>query len=88
VQAPGEALTELSSVTAQATFAESGLPITTTITMAPGDLSVTVEPRGFAPVRLTADDGRISHFPRAWAAVTTGDGRTGVGWVEWNRNLT
>jgi hypothetical protein len=21
-----------------------------------------------------------------WATVTTDDGRTGVGWVEWNRN--
>ncbi|MGB2921191.1 MAG: phosphotransferase, partial [Mycobacterium sp.] len=39
--------------------------------------------RGHAPVRLTADDGRISYFPRAWAAVATGDGRTGIGWLEW-----
>jgi hypothetical protein len=35
---------------------------------------------------LTAPDGRVSHFPRAWAVVTTDDGRSGVGWVEWNRN--
>ena len=35
---------------------------------------------------LTSPDGRVSHFPRAWATVTTADGRTGVGWVEWNRN--
>jgi hypothetical protein len=37
-------------------------------------------------VLLTAPDGRISHFPRAWAIITTDDGRSGVGWVEWNRN--
>jgi hypothetical protein len=41
---------------------------------------------GHAPVRLEARDGRVSHFPRAWATVTTRDGRTGVGWLEWNRN--
>ena len=29
---------------------------------------------------------RVSRFPRAWAIVTTGDGRTGAGWLEWNRN--
>jgi hypothetical protein len=55
--------------------------------MSPGDVDATVDLRGFAPVRLTADDGRVSHFPRAWATVTLTDGRTGVGWLEWNRNL-
>ena len=44
--------------------------------------------RGHAPVLLRSSDGRVSRFPRAWVTVTTGDGRTGVGWVEWNRNLT
>jgi hypothetical protein len=29
----------------------------------------------------------VSQFPRAWASINTADGRTGVGWVEWNRNL-
>jgi len=48
--------------------------------------TVDVDIRGHAPVRLTADDGRVSYFPRAWVAVTTSDGRTGIGWVEWNRN--
>ena len=41
---------------------------------------------GHAPVLLTATDGRVSQFPRAWATVTTADGRTGVGWLEWNRS--
>ncbi|CNJ73253.1 putative aminoglycoside phosphotransferase [Mycobacterium tuberculosis] len=44
--------------------------------------------RGQAPVSLTAPDGRVSQFPRAWVSVTTADGRTGVGWMEWNRNQT
>jgi hypothetical protein len=29
----------------------------------------------------------VSQFPRAWVSVSTADGRSGVGWVEWNRNL-
>ncbi|MCZ8380729.1 phosphotransferase [Mycobacterium sp. CPCC 205372] len=87
VQPPGAPLQETATVTAQATFADNGLPVTTTLTMSPGDVDATVDLRGFAPVRLTADDGRISHFPRAWATVTLTDGRTGVGWLEWNRNL-
>jgi hypothetical protein len=53
----------------------------------PSDLTAaTIDIRGHAPVPLTSPDGRVSHFPRAWATVTTADGRTGVGWLEWNRN--
>ncbi|OOK64384.1 hypothetical protein BZL29_8275 [Mycobacterium kansasii] len=37
-------------------------------------------------MRLAAVDGRVSQFPRAWVAVSTHDGRSGVGWLEWNRN--
>ncbi|KAK7536873.1 aminoglycoside phosphotransferase [Phyllosticta citribraziliensis] len=28
---------------------------------------------------------RVALFPRAWGTVTTGDGRRGVAWMEWNR---
>ncbi|AGB23965.1 putative aminoglycoside phosphotransferase [Mycobacterium sp. JS623] len=84
VQQPGQPLAELEAVTARETFADNNLPTATTITY--GDLTATVDIRGHAPVLLTAPDGRISHFPRAWATVTTDDGRSGVGWVEWNRN--
>jgi hypothetical protein len=80
-------LVELQSVRAEKTFADNGLPLTTTLTLAPGDLEVQVHVRGHAPVLLVASDGRVSQFPRAWATVTTADGRTGSGWVEWNRNL-
>lgn len=86
LQPPGAALTELTAVSATAVFADNGLPVTTSLKLQPGDLTVEVDIRGHAPVQLTAADGRISHFPRAWAAVTTDDGRTGIGWVEWNRN--
>jgi hypothetical protein len=84
LQQPGQPLAEMQVVNARETFGDDGLPQATTLTY--GDLTATVDIRGHAPVLLTAPDGRVSHFPRAWAAVTTDDGRTGVGWVEWNRN--
>ena len=84
LQQTGRPLVELQAVTARETFGDNGLPQTTTIDF--GALKATIDIRGHAPVLLTAPDGRISHFPRAWATVTTDDGRTGVGWIEWNRN--
>ncbi len=84
VQQPGQPLLELQAVSARETFGDNGLPQGTTLRY--GDMTVTIDVRGHAPVLLTAPDGRISHFPRAWATVATDDGRTGVGWVEWNRN--
>jgi hypothetical protein len=84
LQEPGRPLAEVQAVTARATFGDNDLPQATTLDI--GDLAATIDIRGHAPVLLTAPDGRVSHFPRAWAAITTDDGRTGVGWVEWNRN--
>ncbi len=86
-QREGEPLIELETVSAQHTLSPDELPLTTTLTLQPGDTEVTVDIKGHAPVLLTAVDGRVSQFPRAWATVTTADGRTGVGWLEWNRNL-
>ena len=87
IQPPGGPLVELQTVTARETFGDNGLPVATTLTLNPGDVTATVDIRGHAPVLLTSPDGRISHFPRAWATVTTADGRTGVGWLEWNHPL-
>ncbi len=86
-QKEGEPLVELTGVTAQETFADNDLPVSTTLTLAPVGVEVTIDIQGHAPVLLTAADGRVSQFPRAWATITTDDGRTGVGWLEWNRNL-
>ena len=84
LQQPGRPLIELQAVTARETFGDNGLPQATTIDF--GELTATIDIRGHAPVLLKAPDGRVSHFPRAWATVTIDDGRTGVGWIEWNRN--
>ncbi|HUH79969.1 MAG TPA: phosphotransferase [Solirubrobacteraceae bacterium] len=53
-----------------------------------GELEVDVQPLAFGPLRLTAPDGRVSQFPRAMCSVRTRDGRSGVAWVEWNRNAS
>jgi len=84
LQQPGQPLVELQVVAARETFGDNGLPQSTVLSY--GDLTATIDVRGHAPVLLTAPDGRVSHFPRAWATIVTDDGRTGVGWVEWNRN--
>lgn len=86
IQREGEPLVELSKVSARTMFADNGLPISAEVDYAPGDITATIDVRGHAPVLLTSPDGRLSRFPRAWAEVATADGRTGVGWIEWNRS--
>ncbi len=87
VQPGGEELVELTTVEAREAFAPNGLPVGTELVLQPGDLRVHTDVVAHAPVRLVADDGRVADFPRAWMSVRTADGRTGVGWMEWNRNL-
>ncbi len=55
---------------------------------APGGagLDITVTPLAFGPVLLVNDiDGRVSRFPRAMVRYEAGDGRKGLGWIEWNQ---
>ena len=55
------------------------------IVSGPDALELAVEPLAFGALRLEAPDGRLSLFPRAMCRVTSLDGRSGSGWVEWNR---
>src|SRR5271157_989258 len=87
VQGADGDVTELQTVASRESFGANGLPLNATLTLNPGEITADVDVRGNAPVRLTAADGRVSQFPRAWATISTVDGRSGVGWVEWNRNL-
>ena len=82
------AVQELEKISRTETFDAVGLPVGATVAIEPGDISATVDIHGHAPLRLVAEDSRISQFPRVWATVRTADGRTGVGWLEWNRNLS
>jgi hypothetical protein len=87
IQDRGGDVTELQSIATRETFDAGGLPSSATLALNPGGINATVDVRGQAPVRLVSFDGRISQFPRVWATVSTADGRRGVGWLEWNRNL-
>lgn len=86
LQQEGDDLVELTAVTARNDFADNDLPVATALSLTPVGVEVRTDIQGHAPVLLTAEDGRVSQFPRAWARVTTADGRSGVGWLEWNRN--
>jgi hypothetical protein len=83
VQKDGE-VDEIESLTTTDTLAENGL--TTHTTTVSGDLVLEIEPIAYGPILLQAPDGRTAHFARAMARVTAADGRTGSGWIEWNRN--
>ena len=80
-------VTELQTVDSRESFADNGLPRDAALMLEPGRLTANVDVRGQAPVRLVATDGRVSQFPRVWGTISTADGRAGVGWLEWNRNL-
>jgi hypothetical protein len=81
----GDDLQEIETVTSEHDLGPGGLIATASISSAPPQLELEVEPIAFGPLRLEAPDGRISLFPRAMCRVRTGDGRAGSGWVEWNR---
>jgi hypothetical protein len=79
-------VTELQTISPVQTFDADGLPVGATLAFEPGGIATTADVRGHGPLRLASKDGRVSHFPRVWATVRAADGRTGVGWLEWNRN--
>ncbi|HEX4465542.1 MAG TPA: phosphotransferase [Solirubrobacteraceae bacterium] len=80
-----ETLEEIESVTATEEVASNGLIAAARIVSGPGTLELDVEPIAWGALRLEAPDGRLSYFPRAMCRVRSADGRTGMGWVEWNR---
>ncbi|HTZ88198.1 MAG TPA: phosphotransferase [Solirubrobacteraceae bacterium] len=85
-QGPGVQLTELRGVAAAESVGADGLIEDARLLLDPLGLEVELRPLAFAPLRLVADDGRVSHFPRAICAVRCSDGREGLAWVEWNLN--
>jgi hypothetical protein len=81
----GNQLEEIETVTTEHELGPRGLISAASIASAPPQLDLEVQPLAFGPLRLQAPDGRISLFPRAMCRVRAADGRSGVGWVEWNR---
>jgi hypothetical protein len=78
------ALVEVVSGNTTQDIGPDGLVISTRIAFEPGNSVHEVEPIAFGPLLMTAPDGRVTHFQRAMARVRTGDGRLGLGWIEWN----
>ena len=88
LQPPGGGVSELDGVSASEEVGPDGLITAARIDLGPGELPLEVRPTAFGPLRLEAPDGRQTHFPRAMCRVAAADGRSGVAWVEWNRNLS
>jgi hypothetical protein len=86
LQRPGREPTELESVEATEQIATNGLVSSAQLTVQPGALKLGVEPLAFGPLLLVSRDGRTTNFPRAMCRLHSDDGRTGLGWVEWNLN--
>ena len=86
VQPAGGELEELNRVAASEKLAADGLIEHAAMRLGLPELEVQIEPLAFGPLRLLAPDGRVSHFPRAMCRLRCADGRSGVGWVEWNLN--
>ncbi len=86
VQKDGE-VQELAGATTVEQFAANGLVDTAEVLITdPEPLSLRIEPLAWGALRLVAPDGRVTHFPRAMCRVHAADGRSGLGWIEWNRN--
>lgn len=83
-QRDGEPLVELAKVEARETVWDGERPVSAVVDY--DGLAATITAVAHAPVLLSSPDGRLSRFPRSWATVTTDDGRTGTGWIEWNRS--
>jgi hypothetical protein len=81
----GEQLSEVESVNASEQVAADGLIEHARIDLGRETGALEVLPLGFGALRLQAPDGRLSLFPRAMCRVRAADGRSGLGWVEWNR---
>jgi hypothetical protein len=84
--APAEDLRDLQRVTATEQLAHDGLIACAFAELHPPGLRLAIEPLAFGPLRLASPDGRISAFPRAMCRLRCADGRSGLGWVEWNLN--
>lgn len=86
VQAPGGRPVQIETCTAEEELGAHGFPTAAHLTC--GELDLAVEPVAFSPVHLIDDDGtgpRHARFPRALCRFEASDGRTGVGWTEWNQ---
>lgn len=64
---------------------EDGLLPATRLELAQPALALAVAPLHHAPVRVDGSDGRSTRLARALCRYVAADGRSGVGWGEWNQ---
>jgi hypothetical protein len=89
--APGEGATvhPITALSVKEAPGPHGFPSSARIEISTGvapDLGITVTPLAFGPVLLRDEPtGRTSHFPRAMVTYAADDGRSGLGWIEWNQ---
>lgn len=83
VQAPGGTPEASARVSRGQDLGREGLPDRGWVRL--DDLELEIEPLQFSPVLLTGPEGQTSRLPRALCRYRAGDGRTGVGWTEWNQ---
>ena len=75
----------VSTVEVTEELGEQGYPVGGRARYEPSGLDLTIEPIGFGPLLLEGPAGQVSRFPRAMARFTSADGRSGLGWIEWNQ---
>ncbi len=85
-QQPDAPLVELTGVAAAESVGADCLIEDARLLLDPLDLEAELRPLAHAPLRLLAEDGRVSHFLRSICEVRCADGREGLAWVEWNLN--
>jgi len=85
VQHPAGPVVTIDALDVTEELGAEGMPSSARAHIEPGGLDLVIDPVAYAPLVLTADDGRVSRFPRGQVRFTAGDGRTGTGWIEWNQ---
>ncbi len=85
LQPPGGGVQTVTSLEVTEELGPEGIPLRARAVVGPGRLELRIEPVAFGPMVLTAPDGRVSRFPRGLARFAADDGRSGLGWIEWNQ---
>jgi hypothetical protein len=80
----GRRLVPASRITMTEVLDEESVPTGARIAIEPGGLDMEATPVALSPILFDADDGRVARMSRLLCRYTTGDGRVGTGWTEWN----
>lgn len=83
----GSDITELALGSSEMEYDDDGRMSGVRIRLEGVDLEFTVTPTAYANLLLVSEEGKVAHFVRAMADFVAADGRTGRGWIEWDRIL-